>query len=181
MEERTKRKRGLGISFTMVPSWLVSYGVWASLTGSEKAVLVVLAKRANNNTHVCMPTHDTIAKEAGVSLRSISEITQRLAGASAIKKWRRWSRVTYEVLFKPPPWLAETGISWDVRNKVPKKPESYPKDARTGRFLSTNPGDVASENPGPLPSEEPSTCLKSAVTKSLVEESVQPFQEAANP
>lgn len=122
----------------MVPSWIFKYNLWATMSGTEVKVLGMIAKRANNVTKVCMPTHETIAKESGVSKKSISQITHNLFIKDIIKKWRHGNRMHYKLNFEPSEQLTESGVSWDTSGMVRKKSASYPRNAGTGKFIPKN-------------------------------------------
>lgn len=125
--------------FVQFPFWIFKSGYWSRLKGAEIKVLGVLARRADNRTHVCRPTRKTIAQEAGICESSIGNITAHLAVYGIIKKWRQGNRVHYCVLFCLPPWIAERP-NWTLPSKLPRKSASYLRDEQTGTFASENNG-----------------------------------------
>lgn len=88
--------------FARVPWTLFDDGTWASLTGSEQAVLMVLLRYASIAVGRCYPGRKAIAKMAGVSFSAVSGITAKLEKRGLIKKEHRHddqgqARVIYQL------------------------------------------------------------------------------------
>lgn len=88
--------------FARVPWTLFDDGTWASLTGSEQAVLMVLLRYASLAMGRCYPGRKAIAKMAGVSFSAVSGITAKLEKRGLVKKEHRHdeqgqARVIYQL------------------------------------------------------------------------------------
>ncbi len=64
-----------------------------------------------------------------------------------IKKWRKGFRVYYQVLYQPPQWITDRGISWlEKSDKRPKTSDTYTRDPGNGRFGPKKTDSEAPEN-----------------------------------
>lgn len=88
--------------FARLPWKLFDDGTWASLSGSEQSVLMVLLRYAALGTARCYPGRKAIAKMAGVSFSAVSGITAKLEKRGLIEKEHRHddqgqARVVYQL------------------------------------------------------------------------------------
>lgn len=152
--------------FVMLPAWIFQKnGIWASLKGREKAVLVAIASRAENRTHInrkhiSWASLETITQVSGVSRSSISEITKTLHMLDILKKGQRGNRNTYEVLYRPQSYRQLT--DWPPLRKAYRRKSPPQKDQNTGRFASVNLGNGSSVKLGNSESVKLGNCLKSS-------------------
>ena len=124
--------------FGKFPAWYVKNHVWKMLKPNDVFLLGVLVVRANNITHICSPTWETLSRESGVSFSSIGKAMTRLETLGLIKRWRNGNRVRYHINFQPPEWAVNTTDWTEAGSISPKNPESYSRNPSTGQFLPRN-------------------------------------------
>lgn len=70
-----------------------------SLSNETKMVFVVLSRFADLESGKCHPKRKTIAKLADVSLKTVTEATNKLADKGYISKARKWKINEYTIHF----------------------------------------------------------------------------------
>lgn len=143
---RYRRPSTFAGPWASLPAWIFKKGVWANLSGSEKGVLGVLVSRADNVTHQTRVNQQTLARESGVALRSISMATNRLAVYGAIGKRRSGNRMTYEIYYTAPEYIANRATYWSPQPSARKPTHPYVKDRATGQFTGKNTDDPIPKN-----------------------------------
>lgn len=106
--------------FAMVPEWVI-YD--SRLNNAAVRMYAALARHADNSTHQCFPSRDTLAQRLGWSINTVDRALQMLEEAGALVARRRWldqqGRATftqtlratstlYLLAFAPPPSFEDT-------------------------------------------------------------------------
>ena len=79
-----------------------------STMGSWKAVLLSLANHADKTGGSCFPSVETIHREAGVSIRTVTDVLKRLAAAGLIVPGRDGRKATYTLIMNLTPEASST-------------------------------------------------------------------------
>lgn len=93
--------------------------VKAPLAGNDKLIFILLANYADDK-NICWPSQATLAKESGLSDRSVRNITIRMEKLGYLRVLRRGSGVTpskYQLVFNP----ANTNESESISKVGPEK------------------------------------------------------------
>ncbi|MDA1382057.1 helix-turn-helix domain-containing protein [Plesiomonas shigelloides subsp. oncorhynchi] len=89
------------------------------MAGNDKLIFILLANYADDK-NICWPSQATLAKESGLSDRSVRNITIRMEKLGYLRVLRRGSGVTpskYQLVFNP----ANTNESESISKVSPEK------------------------------------------------------------
>ena len=111
----------------------MTWAVKQDLPAMQKLVLLLMANRHNNDTGLCMPSHDRLAKDCGMSKTALKSAIKSLAekgllsishraesGVSMSNLYRLNTEITYQA--------TEQGVGRQTTHPVAKRPTQSADD-----------------------------------------------------
>lgn len=163
MADRYKERESGWFKFFHI---LIDSGVWARLRPSAQSIYVALGRHTNDETRICWPSNELLAREAGIHVRLVSAATEELAAEWLIKKWRK-DRKNFYYLYRGEELKGLFPQKMDVSTSPQKMDISTPKRRRDacGRFTAP----CVMEQPTPDSMDRPKPPSVEAVHPSAVE------------
>lgn len=88
MDNYKYKQRRKNSSFSMIPHWVIDQGHFAELSLPAKAIYLVIARHANYDSRNAVVSNPIIAKQAGLSLKSVVRAKLELVNMGLMKRWQ---------------------------------------------------------------------------------------------